>query len=135
MIFRKKEQPAGPPRESGSAASPTIEHYSFGNMVIDGQAYRDDVKIVNDLVSPDWWRRSGHLVETGDIPDLIQAKPEVLVLGTGASGMMRVDDSVRQAAERERIELVVKPTREASQAYNDLAAKGRSVAAGFHLTC
>jgi hypothetical protein len=49
--------------------------------------------------------------------------------------MMRVDDSVRQAAERERIELVVKPTREAAQAYNDLAAKGRSVAAGFHLTC
>jgi len=141
-MFRKRNvQPVVPPaagrpeRRRREPAGPVIEHYAFGTMQIDGVRYRDDVKIVNGVASPDWWRRVGHLVEAGDIPDLIQSKPEVLVLGTGASGMMRVGETVLRAAERERFELIAKPTREAVDVYNKLAAGGRCVAAGFHLTC
>ncbi|MFW5836556.1 MAG: Mth938-like domain-containing protein [Desulfovibrionaceae bacterium] len=136
MIFRKKDQPTRHSSSpSGGESQPHIEHYSFGNMVIDGSAYRDDVKIVDGRVSSSWRRRSGHLAEAGDAADLLQAQPEVLVLGTGASGRMRVDASLESQARDRRIELVVQPTSQAAQTYNELAAKGRRVAAGFHLTC
>ena len=112
-----------------------IQSYRFGRIQIHGQLYRDDVKLFGPRVVPDWWRAKGHLVQIDDVQDLLKAKPEVCVFGTGASGMMRVSDTVRSEMEKRGIRVVIEPTESACHTYNRLLEEGKSVVAGFHLTC
>ncbi|MBE9472531.1 MAG: hypothetical protein IMY75_10535, partial [Chloroflexi bacterium] len=60
--------------------------------------------------------------------------PEVLVVGTGAYGMMRVTEETRRALETAGIRLIAAPTAEAVKTYNELREETR-VAAALHLTC
>ena len=60
--------------------------------------------------------------------------PEALIVGTGASGMMRVLPDVQKEAEARDIKLVVEPTGEACDIYNQLSRFQKAVAA-LHLTC
>ena len=50
-----------------------IESYSFGKIVVSGVAYTDDIKIVQGTVTPNWWRRSGHQVDIGDVNDVLDS--------------------------------------------------------------
>lgn len=112
-----------------------IDHYSFGSMTVDGRKMQDDVKIVDGTARDGWWRGSGHLCTARDIEDVFEARPDILVIGTGASGRMRVDESVRKKTEELDIDLVVKPSGEATEEFNRLEREGRHVAGAFHLTC
>jgi len=60
--------------------------------------------------------------------------PEVLVIGTGASGLMKVLPEVEQALEPQGIKLIDQPTDEACQTYNRLC-QSQKVVAALHLTC
>ena len=111
-----------------------IESYSFGSIVIDGQRYSTDLKIIAGQVAPDWWRREGHSICKEDVTDVIAAKPDVFVLGTGAYGSMKVPKPFEKLMESFGIQLIARPTAKAVQTYNELC-QTKSVAAGFHLTC
>ena len=112
-----------------------IDSYKFGNIVIDGKAYSSDCLIFSDSVRADWWRKQGHLLAVEDLQPVITAKPSVLVIGCGASGMMKVSEETRQALQLQNIELIALDTNEAVEKFNELAEKGRDVAAALHLTC
>ena len=62
-------------------------------------------------------------------------KPSVVVVGCGASGMMKVPEKTRQVLEQQNIELVAVNTKEAVARFNQLAEEGDNVAAALHLTC
>ncbi|MFW5730285.1 MAG: MTH938/NDUFAF3 family protein, partial [Desulfonatronovibrionaceae bacterium] len=111
-----------------------IEKYSFGRMVISGQEYREDLKIIQGRVVSGWWRRKGHRVTVQDVLDVFQAKPDILVVGRGRPGLMKVDPELAKALEKENIELVDKGTAKAVQEFNLLAGQGADVAGCFHLT-
>ena len=104
-------------------------------MTVDGRAMRGDVTIVRGAARDGWRRGRGHLVTAGDLADVLAANPRVLVVGTGASGLMKVDDSLRRAAEDAGAQLIAKPTRQAVDEFNALEKKGENVAGAFHLTC
>ncbi|HUX02133.1 MAG: Mth938-like domain-containing protein [Phycisphaerae bacterium] len=112
-----------------------IDEYQFGRMVVDGKAYRKDLILLPDGVRSDWWREEGHSLGEADLADVFAAKPEVLVVGTGAHGVMGVSPEARRALERAGIQVIVEPTGEAVGRYNALAAGGMRVAGAFHLTC
>ncbi|QJA05806.1 hypothetical protein FVE67_02870 [Thermosulfurimonas marina] len=112
-----------------------IEAYRFGEMVVSGKTYRRDLKIIEGRVVPDWWRREGHLLAPEDLEDVWAARPEVLVVGTGASGVMRVDPRVKERAQALGITLEIYPTAKAAERFNQLFSEGRRVAGAFHLTC
>jgi len=112
----------------------TIDSYRFGEVVINGQKYSSDVIIFPDRVQSEWWRDESHELTLKDISGIISEKPEILLVGTGASGMMRVMHEVEQEAEARDIQLIVQPTGEACEIYNQLAPTQRVVAA-LHLTC
>ena len=112
-----------------------IEDYSFGSMTISGKSYRSDLKIIAGKVLPDWWRISGHRVVLSDVEDILQARPDILVIGSGASGLMRVSESLQRHLTEIGVALVVEPTAEAILTFNRLVGEGKKVAAGFHLTC
>ena len=104
-------------------------------MVIEGVTYTNDVKIIQNTVVPDWWRSQGHLVQMKDVRDLLDANAEFCIFGTGAYGGMRISDAVRSELENRGRKVVIEPTESACETYNRLLQEGKSVVAGFHLSC
>ena len=111
-----------------------IDSLSFGSIVVDGKQYTADLKIIAGRVVPDWWRKDGHSICEADVTDVIAAKPDVFVLGTGAYGILKVPKAFKTLMEAHGVELIAQPTDKAVKAYNELCTS-KNVAAGFHLTC
>lgn len=111
-----------------------IESYSFGCIKIDGKKYRSDVIVFPERVKQNWWRKSGHLLLEEDIQEILEYKPEVLVIGTGAHGFMKVDEDTKKKLESYGVEYIVKVTPQAVNEYNKISKDKRTVGA-FHLTC
>lgn len=112
-----------------------IDSYQFGEIVIDGTTYKSDCLIMNDSVNPDWWRKQGHLLAIEDLESVIDTKPSVLIVGCGASGLMKVSKDVDQVLEKHGIELFAANTKKAAEKFNELTEKDDNVAAALHLTC
>lgn len=110
-----------------------IDHYSFGRIVIDGKAYHSDVIIYQDRIRSDWYRTRGHRVGTDDIREILETRPSLLIIGTGAYGLVKIDQEVKDMLRKSSIELIAKPTKEACEEYNRI--KSEKVVAGLHLTC
>lgn len=111
-----------------------IDSYNFGRIVIDGRRYTTDVILFPNRVRDGWWRKEGHRLHVEDLKEAVREKPEVLIVGTGYSGLMRVPTEVRDYLESEGIGLIAQSTREACKTYNRLIQSKRVVAA-LHLTC
>jgi hypothetical protein len=112
-----------------------IEDYGFGSMTVRGQNRRNDLKIIDDEIVGNWWRREGHALYSEDIDDILYSAAEVLVVGTGAYGNMKVTDEAARAIKARGIQLVAVPTKEAVKIFNTLRGQGKRVAGAFHLTC
>lgn len=111
-----------------------IDHYSFGEITIDGKVYTSDVVIYPDHVDPSWWRREGHRLSMEDIAGVVDAKPEIFIIGTGYSGMMVVPEETISFIRSKGIDLRMARTKEAVSLFNELSEGKRTVAA-LHLTC
>jgi len=111
-----------------------IDSYSFGQVVVNEHKYTSDVIIFPDRVRANWWRKAGHSLHPEDIGEVIEAKPEVLVVGTGASGVMDVPEETRAHIKSKGIELIAEPTEKACETFNRLS-KSKKVVAALHLTC
>ena len=111
-----------------------IESYEFGRIVIKGKTYATDVIIYPDRVEDNWWREEGHSLSAVDLWETVQAKPEVLVVGTGHSGLMRVPPETEEHLREHGIRLIAERTTEAVRINNQLCQSTRVVAA-LHLTC
>lgn len=112
-----------------------IDSYQFGKIVIDGKNYDNDLIICGEKVQPDWWRKQGHSLAADDLKTVLKAKPSVLVVGCGASGMMDVPDQTRQALKERNIQLEAFDSYKAVQKFNEFAEAGVNIAAAIHLTC
>ena len=111
-----------------------IEHYSFGRITIDGKTYTSDVIIYPGRVDSSWWRKEGHYLQVVDLTDVINAKPEVLIIGTGYSGVMVVPKETISHLESKGIEVHVARSEKAVEMFNKLQ-KEKLVIAALHLTC
>jgi hypothetical protein len=113
-----------------------INSYSFGSIQIDGRDYSVDLILLGGDVRSPWWREAGgHVYAVEDFDELLAAAPEVVVLGTGYFGRVKVLDETLTALSEGGSEVVVERTGGAVEAYNRFAADGRDVAASLHLTC
>ena len=111
-----------------------IEEYDFGHIKIDGKVYRADLIILPDRIIPDWWRTEGHHLCLDDVKDVLENKPEALVIGTGYSGVMQVSSDVVSELEGKGITVYSARSGVAVEKYNQLAAE-KKTAGAFHLTC
>jgi hypothetical protein len=111
-----------------------IDSYHFGRIVIDGKGYFRDVIIFPDRVKSNWWRREGHNLAIEDVKEVIDEKPDTLIIGTGKFGMLRVSQKVRAKIEKSGIRVIVKSTDEAIKIHNELFSKEHIITA-LHLTC
>lgn len=111
-----------------------INSYRFGNITIDNQNFIKDLIIFPDHITSNWRRKTGHFLTEDDITKTIDYKPEVLIIGTGASGLMKVDDKLKEKLKSLEIEFVIKKTAEAVLEYNKVY-KDKKVVCVMHLTC
>jgi hypothetical protein len=102
----------------------------------------NDVSVASDLIIlPDsriidnWYRQQGHLLQAYDIKNLIISDPDILVIGTGASGMMKLDRKLSQQLINKGIQVDILPFIEAIEKFNTHTDDGKKVAAYFHLSC
>ena len=112
-----------------------IAAYHFGTIEIDGRTYTSDVIITPERVLDSWWRHKGHRLAAADLIDIVAARPDVLVIGTGYLGRMSVSDEARQHLQAHGIEVHESPTREAVQEFNRLQQTHQRVVGALHLTC
>jgi hypothetical protein len=111
-----------------------IESYRFGQIVIDGQKYTSDLIIFPDRIKSSWWRKSGHRLLLDDLEDVLKEEPEVLVVGTGAAGVMKVEEEVKKHTQEKGITLIIEKTKKAIEMFNVHSSTKKTIGA-FHLTC
>jgi hypothetical protein len=115
-------------------STPHIDSYRFGHLVVDGRAYSKDVIILPGRIIANWWRKEGHALQPEDLEEVLAAGPDLLVVGKGAQGRMRVTAEAHKSLELAGIDLVAEPTEQACETYNTLS-ETKDVAAALHLTC
>ena len=112
-----------------------IDSSSFGNIRIDGCDYSSDVIIYPDRVNASWWRKDGHRLQEEDVGEILQAAPQILIVGTGQDDRMKVAHELKTLLEERGIEFHVAVTPEACRLHNDLAGGDKTVVTALHLTC
>lgn len=94
--------------------------------------YDRTIGLTTDTVLQDWSVKSIADLEEDDFSALLDANPEVIVLGTGDSNVFPPRELVFAMARR-RVGFEVMDTAAAARTYNVLAAEGRQVAAVLYL--
>lgn len=111
-----------------------IDAYHFGQITISGETYRKDIIILPERLITGWWRKEGHLLQGADLPEILEAKPDLLIIGQGAHGRMQVANDAEMVLNAAGIEWVAMPSEQACREYNRKARECNAVAA-LHLTC
>ncbi|MFC1744209.1 Mth938-like domain-containing protein [Candidatus Riflebacteria bacterium] len=112
-----------------------IENYSFGNITISGRTYNSDIIIYPDgSIQDSWWRKEGHRLTVEDIKDLLAARPQIIIVGTGSSGLMLPDKNLETELLKMGIEFKALSSKAACQAFNE-TYRNKKTGACFHLTC
>lgn len=112
-----------------------INAYTYGLMTVDTKIYLKDLIIFPRKIKPNWWRKEGHVLNIDDLTEVIESKPEVLIVGTGDSGFMQVPIATKSALKEKNIEVIAKDTHQAVQLFNEQIQMGKNVVGAFHLTC
>jgi hypothetical protein len=112
-----------------------IEKYSFGSITINGQEYTKDVIIFPNKVFSPWWREEGHSLSLKDLKEAIEEQPSLLIIGTGAYGIMNIPNETLKGLEERNIDTVSIKTGEAVKLYNKKLKENKKVIACLHLTC
>ena len=119
-----------------------IEEYKFGSITIDGRTYEKDVEVRWNGEVLDWQREESHIIDVSDILSALEQNPEVIVMGTGNSGVAKVTEKAKEAIESRGIKLIIDHTEQATKTFNirseeSIEEEGRQekIIGLFHLTC
>ena len=112
-----------------------IESYEFGEMIIDGKRYTSDLIVYPDRVDATWWRKTSHELRVEDLTgDIMNEKPDTVVIGKGYYGYMKVLPETKSFFESRGIKLIEENTGKAFKTFNELSEKEKVIGL-FHLTC
>jgi len=111
-----------------------VEYYGFGRIRVNGKDFSRDVIVYGNTVK-EWWRKEGHRVCFKDIEEIVKLKPEILIIGTGYYGVVKVDRDMIEKLKDEGIEVICQDSRKAVETFNKMIKEGKKVALAIHLTC
>jgi len=110
-----------------------IDGTSFGSITVEGEQYPHDVWILAD--GSIRRRNRNHEFTLNEFDFLLKGKPELVIVGTGQSGCVRVDKEAVELAVKQGVKIIDDITPDALKQYNEAANAGRRVAGAFHVTC
>jgi uncharacterized protein len=109
-----------------------IRSVSEDEIVIGERHYRGAIALTADAVFDDWGAKPVAELAVEDFADLLDAAPEVIVLGTGSTNIFPPRELVFSLARR-GIGLEVMDTAAAARTFNVLSGEGRLVAAVLYV--
>lgn len=112
-----------------------ISEYEFGSLVIADNIYTSDLIVAPEQIIDSWRRKKGHILQIEDLKDIVNAKPDMLVIGTGYYGRMQVPDETKQFLQEQGIKVLQAKTRDAVTEFNRLQKEYARIVAALHLTC
>ena len=110
-----------------------IDSVKFGEIIVEGKTYYSDVIV--------WWdgkieyREKSHEFGMGEFLKLVERKPEIIVIGTGISGVCKVPEEVEQVAKDKGIEIFKELSPKAAEMFNAFVSDKKRVVAVLHSTC
>ncbi|MDP3051974.1 MAG: MTH938/NDUFAF3 family protein [bacterium] len=114
-----------------------INDYQFGLITIDEKRHANDVEIrnfENEVLA--WWRKESHCIDCEDVKKAVSQKPELIIIGTGYSGMAQITENAKKEIESGGIKLIIEKTGDAVKTFNaEGDMKGKKIIGLFHLTC
>lgn len=116
-------------------AAMRISNYEFGRIGIAGKTYTSDVIVAPEQVIDSWWRKAGHNLQIEDLDAIVNAKPDLLIIGTGYYGRMQVPLETKQYLEERGIRVLEAKTPDAVTEFNQLQKEYARIVAALHLTC
>ena len=111
-----------------------IDNYKFGEFIIKGKKYKSNVALINDQAKPARYLEN-HELRLDDFLELVNASPSTIIIGTGASGVVKVPQEIIDYIEKRKIKLIIAKTSDACKKYNELIKQGKNIAAFMHNTC
>jgi hypothetical protein len=78
---------------------------------------------------------SSHIIAAEEVKIITDENPEILVVGSGQSGRLKVEDDARDLLSSKDIELIILPTKQAIIKYNELKNQNRRITGIIHVTC
>ncbi len=112
-----------------------IDSYSFGKILIEGQTFNSDLILFPDHIQENWRRQQGHYLQKKDLAGIEKISRDLLIIGTGAQGAMKVAQEVAEWLDFSGIKWERLRTAKACDKYNSLVKRGKLVIAALHLTC
>jgi hypothetical protein len=110
-----------------------IDGTKFGEITINGKPYDSDMTVYwNGKVS---FRAKEHTLEMGEFIKVMKAGPQVVVIGTGQEGVIRIAPEVMQWAEDKGVRIYAEKTPHAAEVFNAFSSQGTRVVGIFHVTC
>jgi len=122
-----------------------IEEYRFGSITINNKIYNNDVE-VRSMCSKtevlDWQKDESHDINVDSVKRAVEQNPDIIIIGTGESGLAKVTESAKQFIHENRIKLIIDITGEAIKTFNviqqdSIEEQGEEakIIGLFHLTC
>ena len=121
-----------------------IDKVEWGKIEINGKKYGQVLIIGDQVIERDSEKLhqlfdTTHKIGDWEVEELFNNSPEVIVIGTGWAGVLKISEElIRQLAEKSEklgVELKILKTPKAVKEYNQLAEEGKKVNALIHTTC
>jgi len=112
-----------------------INSFKFGEIEINNKKYQNDLIIYPDKIKENWWRDEGHRLHKRDLEDISEYNIDLVIIGTGASGRMKVDPKLKEYLDEHKIKYYVSTTNNAVKKHNEDINKDKNILTALHLTC
>jgi uncharacterized protein len=109
-----------------------VRRVATGSLTIGEDQYDRTLAITPSRILPDWPEKPIAELRAEDFADVLEAEPEILLLGTGAASVFPPRELVFGLA-RQNVGLEVMDTKAAARTFNVLAGEGREVAAVLYV--
>ncbi len=114
----------------------------FGMIKFDGKNYSHDIVIHTDdrvekrdkTGSRERYGTS-HVLSAGEVEGLLDESPEIIIVGRGQSGMLKIGEDTAELLSTKNVSLVDFPTPRAIEEFNKFKKQGKKLAAIIHITC
>ena len=112
-----------------------INSTEFGSIIIDHKTYDTDVIVSWDGKIKEATTVVRHLFGKKELDEILKKKPELIIIGTGDSGFLKVSDEIKKVCSQKRIELIELISKNAIAKFNENASRNKKVVAFIHVTC
>jgi len=110
-----------------------ITKVKFGEITIDKKVYYSDMTV--------WWdgkveyREKSHEFGMDEFLRLLEREPEIIIIGTGIEGIVKVPEEVDQEAENKGVEIFKDTSPKAAEMFNGFIADSKRAVVVLHSTC